>query len=359
MPAHKNQHYVPRCYLRSFSVDDRGKAVNLHNIGRARSVCRAPLKNQCSSPYIYGKDDLELERSLGKLENAYAAALRKVRLQGQRATADDIACLLGFMTLQYARTEAAMERIRSAVTGVEEAVRASTSARLPEIDTDSRAMMIKSLSIYTGAAHKMKDLKSCLVRNKSRTDFITSDDPVCFTSRFHANRGMSSFGIASTGALFFMPLSPKLLLLCYDAGVYSIRRFGLYVETKLDRDVEACNELQYLNAHENVYFTDWTRRDQVEAKSAAVKGRRPSFPWHIARFTEDGWVSPSTQRYRPMAAGERMEHDSMMLGMSRVQVLPKAWSSIVRFRRKIKYVEVAPGQYRRPGTAHSRRGHGA
>lgn len=349
MPAHKNQHYVPRCYMRSFSLGGEGKAINLYNIRSARSVKSASMKYQCSAPYVYGKEDLRLEHALGKIETAYARALRAVSA-GRHATDEDIGYLLAFMMLQFSRTKAAMERVRSAITGVEREVRSSTTARLPEADTSVRTMMITSLSLFGRVAPAVLDLRLCLLKNKSRVDFITSDDPVCFTSRFHARRKIRSFGIASAGVMFFMPLSPRLLLLCYDPNVYSVRRSGRFVETRSDHDVQACNELQYLNAVENVYFGEWTQRAAIEASSAAIKERRPSSRMHFSKFEEDGWISRGTQRYRRMGPGERMERDSMIIGMSPVHVFPQAWLSKVTFRRNMKYVCDGSGGYRRPGT---------
>ena len=350
MPAHKNQHYVPRCYMRPFSAEGEGKAINLHNISSARSVQGASMKNQCSAPYVYGKEDLRLEHALGQIETAYASTLRRI-IAGQRTTGEDIGYLLAFMILQYSRTKAAMERLRSMITGVEREVRASTTARLPETDTSARAMMIGSLGLYERAAPAVLDLRTCFLKNKSRVDFITSDDPVCFTSRFHAKRGLQSFGIASAGALFFMPLSPRLLMLCYDPNVYSVTRIGRVVETKAERDVEACNELQYLNALENVYFRDWIQMASIEGRSAAIRARRPSSRMRFSKFVEDGWASGGVQRYRRMKAGEHMERDSMVISTSPVHVFPEAWHSKVRFRRKMKFVRDESGGYRRPGTA--------
>ena len=179
MPAHKNQHYVPRCYMRPFSVDGEGKAINLHNIRSARSVQGAPMKNQCSAPYIYGKEDLRLEHALGEIETAYARALRKV-IAGRSATGEDIGYLLAFMMLQFSRTKAAVERLRSMITGVEREVRSSTSGRLPETDTSARAMMLSSLRLYERVTPAVLDLRPCFLKNKSRVEFRDVGRPRLF-----------------------------------------------------------------------------------------------------------------------------------------------------------------------------------
>ncbi|AXW32869.1 hypothetical protein CJO88_05685 [Ralstonia solanacearum] len=53
--TNKNQHFVPRCYLRQFTIDRGNKAINLYNVERDRFIEGAPVKNQCSGDYFYGK----------------------------------------------------------------------------------------------------------------------------------------------------------------------------------------------------------------------------------------------------------------------------------------------------------------
>ena len=64
MAANKNQHFVPRCYMRPCTVGAEAKAVNLFNLDRAKAIPNAPLKGQCSGDYFYG-EDLRLEHALG------------------------------------------------------------------------------------------------------------------------------------------------------------------------------------------------------------------------------------------------------------------------------------------------------
>ena len=71
-------------------------------------------------------------------------------------------------------------------------------------------MMLMTLKMYPGIRESVTDLKACLVKNDTSIDFVTSDDPVVFTSRFHAQKIKSSvFGTSSAGAGAFFVTRAK------------------------------------------------------------------------------------------------------------------------------------------------------
>lgn len=105
MASNKNQHFVPRCYLKPFTLNGEGAAMNLFNIDRQRFVYKAPVKNQCSRDYFYGKD-LILEKQLQTYEAEYAGLLSRIRSPGYVLEADHKVILSRFWLLQYLRTEA-------------------------------------------------------------------------------------------------------------------------------------------------------------------------------------------------------------------------------------------------------------
>jgi hypothetical protein len=74
MASNKNQHFVPRCYLKPFAIEPSRAAINLLNIDRLRFIEGAPIKHQCSGNYFHGKD-IQLELALQATEGAYAQAL--------------------------------------------------------------------------------------------------------------------------------------------------------------------------------------------------------------------------------------------------------------------------------------------
>jgi hypothetical protein len=106
MATNKNQHFVPRCYLRPFTIDEAGVAINLYNIDRQKCIQLAPVKNQCSRNYFYGQDQ-KLERAIQSVECEYGTALHDILRPGYVLNDEHRTILRIFWLFQYLRTEAA------------------------------------------------------------------------------------------------------------------------------------------------------------------------------------------------------------------------------------------------------------
>lgn len=52
MAINKNQHFVPRCHLRPFTLGAAGLAINLINLDRKVLIPNAPVNNQCSKDLL-------------------------------------------------------------------------------------------------------------------------------------------------------------------------------------------------------------------------------------------------------------------------------------------------------------------
>src|SRR5690606_17803131 len=123
----------------------------------------------------------------------------------------------------------------------------------PELDVTDKAMIVSSMRQYANSRQYIEDLKVCIVKNNTKIDFITSDDPAILTNRFHIQKlGLNTFGVASSGTLFFLPLSPKHSLLCYDGNVYFAKnKKGYLINISNYRDIISLNEFQYIKAANN------------------------------------------------------------------------------------------------------------
>src|ERR1700722_3298793 len=180
MASNKNQHFVPKCYLRAFAVEGVEAAINLYNIDRRRFIECAPLKNQCSGDYFYGKDP-DLEKALQTVEGAYGSAQQKIMQRGYVLNDEHRELLKIFWLLQHLRTEAASRRAVEMAAATEAVIgRDAPLFRIEIRETVQLAMMT-----FSSAIHILRDLKGCLLRNTTALPFVTCDDPAVLTNRWY------------------------------------------------------------------------------------------------------------------------------------------------------------------------------
>lgn len=103
MSNKKNQHFVPKVYLKQFSSD--GKSIELCIKETLEFRSQAPIKNQSSCNFFYG-EDLEIENFLCSMESDLGIILRKLSCGSIEALSkDDCEFLFGYTFLQLGRTE--------------------------------------------------------------------------------------------------------------------------------------------------------------------------------------------------------------------------------------------------------------
>lgn len=335
MAEHKNQHFVPRCHFKPFTSGQEGKAINLFNIRQAKTIPKVSVKGQCSKNYFYGAD-LTLEKSFQNLEGNYSTILQKL-LTGSETTHADIGFLADFAYFQSRRTQVAIDRMRESANIVEDAVFEGHDEQRPNGGLDDDSLIKDSLKMFFESRHYIEDLKKCFVRNETVRSFVTSDDPAIITNKFFMQKfHRSNFGLASSGAMLLMPLSPIFLLLCYDGGVYTIpdKQNG-FVIVKKEADVFAFNELQYLKASENVYFENWAEAAQMKAEFEFVKPRRPE-SWmtltKLVQFSEDD----EGANFRKATDQEFLTAPKTMVLQSASYPPPSSWPSPLKFRNPPK-----------------------
>lgn len=327
MPALKNQHFVPRCHLRPFTLDGEGVAINLFNLARRRAIPNAPVKNQCSADYFYGKD-LHYEKRMQVIEGLYAAAVSRVSVAGYTVTSEDFEVFRAFWVLQHLRTEAASR----AFAAMSDEVVDSTGA--PE---QFRTSVTEAVQLVMPAVPEMvsvvADLKVCLVRNRSAIDFFTSDDPAIYTNRWYLRQGherLGAPGLAKSGTICLIPLAPRLLFMAYDGDVYSLPVTNGWVDIKSDSDARMLNQQQLLTAMANVYFREISDADSIGHDFHEFETRRISSRHrinHAVLDSDDG----VTKRYRVTTAEEARGQDAL-IHSERLYPRPSGWPSFIRWR---------------------------
>lgn len=331
MATNKNQHFVPRCYLRPFTIDGANAAINLYNIDRREFIPLAPVKNQCSRDYFYGQDE-RLEKAIKSVEDAYANVLREILRPGYILTDTHRTTLRIFWLFQYLRTEAAARQ------SVE---RATSMTEVAGITDPNFRLSIKeavNIAMHTFAAemHIIDDLKICLIRNRSQIPFFTSDDPAVLTNRWWLTDKRTqrrSFGLGSAGVIILLPLSPKLLCLGYDGDVYGVRHDRGMVDVRRECDIASFNQHQILNCRANLFVKDSEHyRVAHEAFAEAAKNR--PLNRHIINYAVHDRIEGECTRYRVVDSRGSEEHAEALLHLQVIHPVPLSWPS--QITRSIK-----------------------
>lgn len=330
MATNKNQHFVPRCHLRPFTKDEGDASINVFNLDRRKLIPNAPVKNQCSRNYFYGKDDL-LETAIQSMESAYGATVRAIRTPGFALQEEHKPLLRRFWLFQNLRTEAASRRAVEMATDLQQfADEGAASFRL-----DISQAVQTAMRVFAGAMDAIDGLKVCLVRNRTRLPFVTSDDPAVLTNRWYLEDKRASgrsFGWQSSGTLALLPLTPKILCIAYDGDVYSIQHDRGWAETRREDDVRAFNQHQLLNCFANVYLHDATYSPELAAQYEAASARRlpARHRFHVAvRDRTEGEYT----RYRVVTAEEaQASADEALFHSETLHCSPTLWPALVRWR---------------------------
>lgn len=331
MATNKNQHFVPRCYLRAFTQEKKGKVIRLFNLDRLQVIDNAAVKHQCSSSYFYGSDE-KLENAIQFLEKSYAATLRNILSPSNKhLKPKDEIILKRFWLLQYLRTEAASKRAIEMNNHLGEVAKAGSSFKLKIRDA-----VIMAMHTFAQEMHLIDDTRVCLVRNKSRLPFITSDDPAILTNRwFMTDRRHlgHTFGLRSAGALMVMPVSPKLAFIAYDQNVYAISKKSGITSTKNMSDVRSVNQLQLLNCRANVFPGPNYDSTALLREFKSHKGRRlPT--GHVLHYSVFDKVEGQHKRYRMVDSPEEVDHQEALVHMQTLHPKPNSWPLFLKWRSK-------------------------
>lgn len=123
-----------------------------------------------------------------------------------------------------------------------------------------------SISINLKHSPLLLDLKRFLIVNETTTPFVIADNPVVSTNWFGRKKDPRRMaGITRAGLQMCLPLSPKFALLLHDSNVYISEERNNVITIKKREDVKILNELQWLNAHKNVYLPPNFSQNDLEA----------------------------------------------------------------------------------------------
>ncbi len=321
--------------MRPFSLDRKGVAINLFNLKRERFISNAPVKSQCSKDYFYGEDG-ELEKLLSKLEGEYSNLVIRIE-SGVSLSPKDETLLRDFMFLQWRRTDVAATSIKVGSELVKDAVTQGGKFKYDGMNLSQKEALLISLRTFANGRKYIHDLKMVIGRNLTKTNFIASDDPAGFTNRFYSQRLKdNNYGVMNSGTIAFMPITSKLYAIAYDSKVYTVpdSSSGI-IRITSDSDVRALNQLQYIRAAENIYFSDWNERGRIADCFQEVAERRLASRVSLRTFVPDG-KDQNGERYRSTEDKEFEGATEGIISVGFNYPSPAIWLSKLKFRNSPK-----------------------
>ena len=275
MPTTKKQHYVPRFYMKPFSIianpgtKKEKVLISFYNFNKNIIRKNVPVMSVCAEDFFYGKDGVT-ENKLAEKEKKWAKAISKIN-HGREPMEIEIDDIKEFMIYQISRTKAILDHNREMFTVISTAI---VSNQSPEADKDIVKEVVGkkvegeitseyNLSFVTETLPVVADLKFCILENKTNNFFITSDVPVIVVNPL----GYHNAGLANIGTVVFFPVSPQKMVMFYDGKLYEKIMGEIY-----DPDcIDAFNKYQYLSAdemilaRESVDFMKYIQENELSA----------------------------------------------------------------------------------------------
>jgi len=256
----RNQHYVPRFYLKRFA-DQNGK-LSVLNIPKEATYADVPYKTQCHKTNFYGEDG-EWETRLSSMESGWSTATNKL-INREPITTDDMNLVKQFALYQRQRTFAQGEftkrQFASLLMDVAQVqLRNQPNNQVPCTDAgiaracseeaERETVPGSGIGLMKDMEPYIDDLDLAVIRYETANELLSSDVPVVAINKFSER----DIGIACMGFILFFPLTPHDLAVIYDGDMYNTYRGQMYATSADEREVEALNVFQYISAETIVF----------------------------------------------------------------------------------------------------------
>ncbi len=262
----KRHHYIPRFYLKRFSVNNEGRSLGLYNLNNGKFIQNAPLKSQAYENYLYGEDD-EIENALAKMENTVSKMFNywteEKLLYPPPVGTNGFKLLKRFVLYQTYRTPKSGSYIMESLNqGLKTFVKDFEPELWESIKDSTLAHKNPVLMglLYSIEYKNLLDFLDCkFLVNLSVLPFITSDAPVILYNQLMEKAGnyIGATGLVAKGLQIFYPIHPRLMICLYDSNVYD---FGNgctnCFSTQSVNEIHQLNGLQLINSNSQLFFDD-------------------------------------------------------------------------------------------------------
>lgn len=284
MVQNKNQHYVPKFYFNLFSKNR--KTICAFNIPDKVFIEHATIKGQCSKGYFYSKNP-EIEKSFSWLEGLANRNLKKIIENGSLSyfSEEEKHHLKSHILFQHGRTKYAYDRENEIANYMFDSLKPKFYQKAKESGQEISWDLIKDMKIVLNSSSSLilsmmsgillYDLDIVLLENKTKVDFIFSDNPVVFfNSYFNDSHPYGTIGMASTGLQIFYPINSKLMIYIFDSNFYSLTDLDI-IKIYKSKDIQRLNGLQIINCDKNIYFEDINQKGNIIERYNQIKSKKP------------------------------------------------------------------------------------
>lgn len=270
----KRHHYIPRFYLKRFSVSNEGKFLGLYNLNNRRFVKNAPLKSQAYENFLYGEEN-EIENALAEMEDRVAKMFNywteEKLLYPPPAETNGFTLLKRFILYQAFRTPKSGSDIMKMLN---EGLKTVVKEFKPDLWKSMKdGTLVHENPVLFGFFHSIEHehllgyLDCKFLVNLSALSFITSDAPVIFYNQLmeQAENYMGSTSFVAKGLQIFYPIHPRLMICLYDSYIYDFGNSCINCcSTELVDEVHQLNGLQLINSRTQVFFDDLISEEYIQ-----------------------------------------------------------------------------------------------
>lgn len=263
MTDKKNQHYIPKFYLRKFSIENNERQIGVFNIDNKIFIQKGKLKTQGSKNFFYGQDGV-IEDHLSEIEGHLATTLKNLIADNKvpKKLSNEHINLLLFIILTDLRNPVMIGLMRESLQQVRNHIKeldpnANLDKFVPNLTHEDAIKL--SLGNIPEVLNEITDLEFKILTNSTNKPFITSDFPIVKYNQYLELKKWigSKSGYSLDGLQIFIPITSELILVFYDSSIY---KAGFKKQKNIniteESDVNSLNILQFVNCLGTIYFNE-------------------------------------------------------------------------------------------------------
>jgi hypothetical protein len=282
----KNQHYIPKFYLRNFSFQKNQNQIGIYNLNNKFFHQTSKLKTQGSRNFFYGYNGI-IEDLLADIEGYLSTAIKKVIFSQKlppKSTKEHVD-LLFFIILTDARNPVQIDNMKTMMSQMKERLveinpETDLKKTVPELTHDEIIEM--AITGIPETLFYVMDLDFKILKNETNFPFITSDFPVVKYNQFLESKKwfQSKSGYSASGLQIFLPLNSELVLHFFDSAIYKVgNKKEKIVSIKSEKEIHKINELQFVNCLGTIFFDENATEDYIRfLHEKASKFKRANEP---------------------------------------------------------------------------------